>query len=246
MAADPQAAGGAGRCAGVTLTRTDPDQAALDGVVDGLRARDPDAFRACYELTSRLLISVAYALMGNRVDAEDAAQDAYLALVRAAPELRGDGRSLRAWLVRATRNAAIDRLRARGRRPEQLRADLSAPDSSRGVLVGPDDVPEAEMPLDPEMLAALDLLTTDQRSVLVLRHVVGLSGGEVAQVLGISRAAVYALCARAERAMRTTLSGARSRRLDPSESPAAERPVGGSAHDRVAQVGAVQVGAGDG
>ena len=52
---------------------------------------------------------------------------------------------------------------------------------------------------DPELAAALARINDRHRAILVLRHVIGLSFDEIAQVLGTNRTAVYAASARAER-----------------------------------------------
>lgn len=178
----------------------DPVLAELDDLVAGLQAGDARAFRRCYELTADLLASIALGMLGDRQDAEDAVQDVFLALTRRATALRGDGRSLRAWLVRAVRNTAVDRLRARGRRREQPVAQL--PERR-----DPDGFPSDLAELDPQLSRALGRLTDKQRTALLLRHVAGMSGHEIAEVLGSDRDAVYALVARAERALRRHLEG---------------------------------------
>jgi RNA polymerase sigma-70 factor (ECF subfamily) len=150
-------------------------------------------------------------MLRDRAAAEDAVQQAFLELVKAAPELRGDGRSLRAWLYRSVRFTCLDELRRRSRRPEELTGMVPEP------LEAPYD--PHDLLLSPEVEAALDALTPEQRSVVLLRHVAGLSGGEVAEVLGSNRPAVYAMAARAEASLR--------RKLRPVESSvaAASEPV---------------------
>lgn len=181
-----------------TVNDIDDTLARLDRLVDGLRAGDREAFHDCYQLTADLLASIAVGMVGDRRDAEEVVQDVFVRLARHASDFQGDGRSLRAWLVRTARNAAIDRLRARARRPE---------DPTEGVPDGPD--PHAVAPdvaeFDPRLVEALQALTERQRTAVVLRHVAGLSGDEIAAVIGGGRDAVYALLGRAERALRRHL-----------------------------------------
>jgi RNA polymerase sigma-70 factor (ECF subfamily) len=178
------------------VSRADHD---LDALVDGIRDRSERAFSAVYRLTASALASYAYGMLGDRPAAEDAVQQAFLELTRAAPDLRGDGRSLRAWLYRSVRFTCLDELRRRRRRPEYPTDE--PPDV--GVT---DDTP---LP-DPELQAALLHLTDRQRSLVVLRHVVGLSAEETAGVVGGNRTAVYAATARAERRLRSLLEGVES------------------------------------
>lgn len=177
----------------------DPVLAELDDLLVGLRSGEPWAFQRCYDLTADLLASIAFGMLGDRHDAEDAVQDAFVALARRAATITGDGRSVRAWLVRTVRNAAIDQLRARSRRRETPVADLPE-HLDRAFLP-----PELDGP-DPALAAALHRLTERQRSAVLLRHVAGMSGEEIAEVLGGGRDAVYALLARAERSLRRHLA----------------------------------------
>ncbi len=171
----------------------------LDVLVDGIRERSEGAFSAVYQLTASGLASFAYGMLSDRQAAEDAVQQAFLELTSAAPGLRGQGRSLRAWLFRSVRYNCLDELRRRSRRPE----DATAEPPDTGVT---DDI---VMP-DPELQRALAALTERQRTIVVLRHVVGLTPEEMARVLGTNRTAIYAAAARAERRLRHLLAAVES------------------------------------
>lgn len=174
----------------------------LDDLVAGIRRRSDAAFADVYRLTGDSLASFAYSMLRDRQAAEDAVQQAFLELVRAAPSIKGDGRSLRAWLFRSVRFTCLDEIRRRGRRPETPTAPM--PESV-------DVHAEVETPgMDPDLENALSQLTERQRSLLALRHVVGLSGSETAEVMGMSRAAAYAATARAEKQLRKLLESVES------------------------------------
>lgn len=175
----------------------DPVRSELDELAPALRRRDPDALARTYELTADLLASIALGLLGDRHAAEDTVQEAFLRLVSAAPDIRGDGRSIRAWLVRTTRNVATDRLRKHANRFE-------APTDTLPDTPAPGVDPADALP-DPELVAALTALTEDQRTALVLRYVGGFSGHELGLALGRNRAAAYTLLRRAERALQRQL-----------------------------------------
>lgn len=164
----------------------------LDALVDGVRDRSDRAFSAVYRLTADRLASYANGMLGDRQAAEDAVQQAFLELTRAAPSLRGDGRSLRAWLFRSVRFNCLDELRRRRRRPEHPAAELP----ERAAI---DALP------DPDLHDALDRLGDRHRSLILLRHVADLTADETARVLGTNRTAVYAATARAERRLRKLL-----------------------------------------
>lgn len=144
-------------------------QAGSDEAVETLFARHwPDAYRA------------AYLVARDRAAAEDIAQEAFLAAIRALPRF-DRRRPLRPWLHRIVVNRAIDWSRARALRGE----------------VGIDGVPEraagtraAGGVLDDDVVGALAALSADQRAVIVLRYVLDFTPGEIARALGLPRGTV--------------------------------------------------------
>ena len=172
---------------------------ALDELVDGVRSRNEAAFGSVYQLTASGLVSFAYGMLRDRQAAEDAVQQAFLELTRAAPGLRGDGRSLRAWLYRSVRFGCLDEVRRRSRHPESPHADLP----ETGVVDGDEE-------LDPDLREALMALSERQRTLMVLRHVVDLSPEEIAQVLETNRPAVYAGLKRAQQKLQSLMSDVES------------------------------------
>lgn len=176
------------------VTSTEPHP--LDRHMDGLRARSDDAFRAVYDLLADDLLSFAFGMVSDRKTAEDIVQQSFVELVKAAPKIKGDGRSLRAWLYRSVRFGCLDEYRRRSRRPERPTDELPE-------TVSEDDPLEAH--LAPELEAALSSLSRRHRTVVILRHVVGLSGEEIADVLETSRRAAYSTLHRAEENLRKAL-----------------------------------------
>lgn len=171
-----------------------------DSLVDGVRARSEQAFTTVYQLVASDLLSFANGMLRDIGAAEDAVQQAFLELARAAPTIKGDGRSLRAWLYRSVRFSCLDEIRRRKRRPEQPTEDLPERGVDDGVVEG-----------DPLLQAALMKLGERHRTILVLRHVIGFTVDEVAQILGSNRTAIYAASARAERRLRRELTGVESK-----------------------------------
>lgn len=173
----------------------------LDAHVEGLVSGDHAAFEAVYDLTAGLLASVANGLLGNNALAEDVVQDVFVKLTVHASGLRDhSGRALRAWLLTSVRNRCFDVRRsatARLERPTSELVDRPEPVSSVDVVLDRD--------LSPELRHAIDDLTLEQRTVLVLMHIGGLSGSETAAVVGRSRTAVYSLLRRAERSAQRSL-----------------------------------------
>jgi len=175
-------------------------EAALDDWADGIRRRSEDAFRAVYALVADELASFATGMLRDRRAAEDAVQQAFLELSVAAHRFKGDGRALRAWLFKSVRFSCLDEIRRRGRRQE-------TPTETIPDRPGPAAATEL-----PEVHAALDTLSERHRTLVLLRHVSGLSGREIATVMRMSRPAVYAALTRAERRLRAELDSHQLRR----------------------------------
>lgn len=168
----------------------------LDGYVDGIRELSEDDFRAVYEATVDDLVSFAYGMLSDRRTAEDVVQQTFVELVRAAPKIRGDGTSLRAWLFRSVRFGCMDEYRRRTRRPEIPHHELPE------LQVEDEHLRDH---LEPALEAALSSLSKRHRTAVLLRHVAGLDGEEIARVLGISTKAAYSVVARAEERLRRAL-----------------------------------------
>ena len=175
----------------------------LDRWVDGVRRRSEEALRAVYEQTVDDLTSFAYGMLHHRPSAEDVVQEAFVELVRAADGIEGNGRSLRVWLFKSVRFRCLDELR---RRKRQAIPSDRLPDG------GTED--QLYEPPDPRLQKALGELSSRHRVLIVLRHVVGLSGEEIAEVTGTTRTAVYGALGRAERKLRSALDRAGYERGD--------------------------------
>jgi RNA polymerase sigma-70 factor (ECF subfamily) len=122
----------------------------------------------------------ALLVTGDRAAAEDIAQEAFLAALRALPrfDLR---RPLRPWLHRIVVNRAIDFARARALRAE-VGADAAGEPAAPPAPSGP--------ALDEDVAAALLALGVEQRAVVVLRYVLDFTPGEIAALLELPRGTV--------------------------------------------------------
>jgi len=150
-------------------------------------------------------------LAGNRADAEDATQEALVAIVRGLS--RFDGRSaFSTWSYRVATNACLDELRRRRRRP-----DLGLPDDDALLGTDPagpvDDLVVGELTID----AALQELPPDFRAAVVLRDVCALDYAEIGEVLGVPPGTVRSRIARGRALLATRLGG--------NPEPASDRPT---------------------
>lgn len=139
------------------------------------RASTLDTLDALYAAHHRQAIGLAYHLLGDVGEAEEIAQEAFLAVWRSASRYDPEKGSTRTWLLAMVRNRAIDRLRARRRRPvHQLDDSLDLPD-------GTDLVSQAAASIDAQAARlALAGLAPEQRQVIELAYFGGLSHAEIA------------------------------------------------------------------
>lgn len=147
-------------------------------IVDAVLAGDREAFRVLVERESRAVIGTCGRILGDPVEAQDTAQDAFTQAYKALATFRGDG-SFGAWLRRIAIRVAIARLAARR---DVVRLDGQTVDPRAAMLRSPDD-PEAYL-LDAEHRAAVfDAVTSlpvSQREVVLLRFYGDLSLEEIA------------------------------------------------------------------
>lgn len=129
---------------------------------------------ALYSASYRRLVIQMYAICGDRADAEDAVQEAFITALRKRRTLRSV-QNPEAWI----RTVALRRLHRGWRHNAVVRRHQAAtsPDTATGAgEVGPDHV---------ALVAALALLDRGQREVVVLHHLADLSVAEIAEQLEI-------------------------------------------------------------
>jgi RNA polymerase sigma-70 factor, ECF subfamily len=177
-----------------------------DALLDRLRDGDEAAFERLFLRHYTQVYRVLYHLVGSREEAEDLAQETFMALYHQPPAI-GKGASLVAWLCRVALNRGYNALRGE-RRAQQRLVRLAEP----AAQIDPqDELARAE---DRALVrAALAELPERQGRLLLLRYA-GLSYGEIAGALDLAPASVGTLLARAERAFEAAYArvepGARS------------------------------------
>lgn len=155
---------------------------------------DTAAFDALFLRHYNQVYRVAYGLVGGREEAEDLAQEAFLALYRQPPHSNEDG-SVVAWLCRVALNRGYNNLRGEKRSRERVErvALLETPaefDPATALIRAEEQA---------QVRAVLAGLPERQARLLLLRHA-GLSYAEIATVLEIAPGSIGTLLARAEKA----------------------------------------------
>jgi RNA polymerase sigma-70 factor (ECF subfamily) len=174
----------------------------LNVLVGRAKIGDRGALDELLREVRRAVVRYAGAQRMSRDDAEDLAQEVCLAVLRIVPEWRETGRSMWGFVFTVARNKLTDGVRRQVRQGALARAVELDDDISRGALAVADaDLgPEGravETDSTKRMEELLRQLPTTQREVLLLRTVVGLSGKETAEALGLSPGSVHVLQHRA-------------------------------------------------
>ena len=144
------------------------------GLVRAAQAGSADALERLYRLHWPRAYRAAYLVVHDAAGAEDIAQEAFLAAVRALDRF-DRRRPFGPWLHRIVVNRAIDWARARS-----LRGEVGVDEALAAVEDDRDGLP----------LRALAALPPEQRAVIVLRHLLEYTPGEIARLLDLPRGTV--------------------------------------------------------
>lgn len=168
---------------------------------------DVNAFNALVLQHQDGVYTLAYRIMGEPASAADATQDAFFTAYRRLDTYRGG--SFHAWLLRIATNACYDELRRRKRRPATSLEDLPDADSDDGpALPAQTDTPEQvvqQLELNTAIQNCINGLGDDQRIVLVMSDVQGMSYQEIAESLDVQIGTVKSRLSRARLGVRRCL-----------------------------------------
>jgi RNA polymerase sigma-70 factor (ECF subfamily) len=170
-------------------------------LLERCRRGEPEAFAELVERTHRHVYTLAYRLMGDRHEAEDVAQEAYLRVYRSLRSFRGES-SFQTWLYRVVANVAMNHLRRRGRF-----GDLG--DEPELVVRVADTRGDEASEIDrDELRRALAALPDAQRVAVLMKDGYGFSCREIADQMGVSEGAVKVRLHRARKRLKDLLYGA--------------------------------------
>jgi RNA polymerase sigma-70 factor (ECF subfamily) len=163
--------------------------------------RDPKALDIFYTRHAQVVFSLALTMLGDHARATDLTQDVFLLVWRSAGTYQHTD-SARSWLLRLTRNRALDELRRDHRR---LASESTLPKQRFHALPAPlalTDAAERQTVWD-----AMDTLPAEQRAALVLAFFQGLSHQEIAACLRTPLGTIKARIRRALQMLRQQLQG---------------------------------------
>lgn len=197
-----------GRAASILRDGGEPvDDRAL---VDAARRGDRDAFRTLFERYHRRAYALALGVVRHPEDALDVVQEAFVKAYKYLDKFAGNS-TFFTWLYRIVMNLAIDHLRKHRRvRPAPLDDQHSLDDAVEGGLLtellgGHPGRALMDKQIRDRVDAALDELSENHRTVLVMRELEGLSYEEMAKTMGCSKGTIMSRLFHARKNMQRRL-----------------------------------------
>lgn len=173
-------------------------EAADEKIMQAVAGGDFDAFNELVLRYQGLAWKMAYRFLGDSMEAEDVAQEAFLKVLDAVPRYRTTA-TFRTYFYGILTHLCIDRTRKK--HPASIDDIPDVPDPS---------LSPAESLIEKERRAhvstALDALPPNQKAAMILKHYEGLSYAEIARILGVSPKAVEGLISRAVASLQARLS----------------------------------------
>ncbi len=163
---------------------------------------DANAFEHLVHAYEKTVYNLALRTLGNREDAEDVTQEAFLKAYRSLDSFRGDSK-FSVWLYRIVSNLCLDLLRSRQRKPVQS-LTVEDDDGEIGELEISDEHFSPEKLLDRKLTResvqrGLSALPDDARQILLLRELQGMSYEEIGQALDLEPGTVKSRIFRARK-----------------------------------------------
>lgn len=165
-------------------------------LIQNALAGDAESFELLMNAYGLRVYAIAYAILQDRQDAEDCAQDAFFKAWRARRQVR-EPEKFPAWLLTITRYAARDRLRRRATRP------ATVPLTADPAATGPAYDDESDQ--QDRVHALLSTLPERHRTALTLRYLEGLDHAAIEQAMALSNGALRGVLSRALDTMRRGL-----------------------------------------
>lgn len=177
---------------------TEGDKQKLNNLICAVAKGYADCLDGIYFIAGKRMYVAAYAIIGDRLTAEDIVSDSFIKIARFAKKYDGSGDPL-GWIMKIVRNTALDFIRKRKRRAEVSAEEFySLTDDS----YSPEKRETAVM-----LEQAMSKLASDERRVVYMRYYLEMTVREIAEATKLSRSAAERLIQRAEGNLRKSLSG---------------------------------------
>jgi RNA polymerase sigma factor (sigma-70 family) len=170
------------------------------------RSGSVDAFNLLVQLYQQTAYNLAFRIVGDADRAADATQDAFIRCYRSLDQFRGG--IFRAWLLRIVTNCCYDQLRLQQRRPTTPIDDLVEDEEHSDLLRDDRESPEDNLErgeLNAFLKASLGILPPEQRVIVVLSDIEGLSYEEISSITSLALGTVKSRLNRARGKLRDYL-----------------------------------------
>jgi RNA polymerase sigma-70 factor, ECF subfamily len=177
----------------------------------GIAGGNARAFEILVGRHQRRILNLIYRSIGDRIQAEDVAQEVFLRVWRAAEDYKPKAK-FTTWVYRIAVNLCLDAMKSAHHRQSFIHPDAASEKQGENneLLYGYDRAgsPEEHLLADEEsgrIFAALNSLPAKQRLAIVLKKFDGLSYDEIGRIMGCSVPAVESLLVRAKRTLHDRL-----------------------------------------
>ena len=169
------------------------DRAVVDMAIKRAKEGDAEALRFLYVRYADNVYGYVTSIVRDEHEAEDITQHVFTKLLTVLPRYEQREVPFSAWILRVARNVAVDHLRTRRPTPTEEPRPTNTHTDQRTSEYGD------------SLKQALRELPDDQRTVVLMRHLVGLSPTEIAERMGRTESSVHGLHHRARGALRKSL-----------------------------------------
>lgn len=178
-------------------------QISENDIIKKVLGGDANAFEALVLRYEKTVYNIALRMVGDRDDAADMTQDAFIKAYNSLSSFRGDSK-FSVWLYRITTNVCLDFLRSKSRR-QQVSLTVGDDDDDADVQL---DIPDTEADPERQLMKKLGMqaveeglrsLPDKQRQILVMRELGGMSYDEIGRELSLEEGTVKSRIFRARK-----------------------------------------------
>jgi RNA polymerase sigma-70 factor (ECF subfamily) len=191
-------------------TKADPRPPSDRELIAKIVAGDTEKFEVLMDRYADRAYQIAYGILGQRDDAEEVTQDAFVRIFRALSRFRGDS-EFSTWMYRIVVNQARNRYRWNRRRGMYQQLSLNQPLDEDGIGTLTHELPDQDKTPDVELICRewhseiareVENLPEVNREALILRNVKNMSYERIAEILGCRVGTVKSRIARAREELR--------------------------------------------
>ena len=179
-------------------------------LIERLKRRDERAFREFVQTYQRPVYALVLRMLGDPEEARDLSQEVFVSVFRAVGTFRGDSK-LSTWLFRIVTNHCRNRQKYLGRRQYAKRQPYEETEERADMAVFGERLPRPDREVEGRHLQsaiqqAIAALEEDQRELVVLRDIQGLSYEDIQRVTGLPEGTVKSRLHRARLALKEAIA----------------------------------------